>query len=205
MVEFALPKNSRVQPGKAHKAKPGAKQPRAFKIYRYDPEDQQNPRVDTFEIDLADCGPMVLDALIKIKSEVDSDADLPPLLPRGHLRLLLDEHRRPQRRWPAPRRSRTSTATVAIYPLPHMAGDPGPGGRLHRLLGAVRVDPALAADLQRRRRRRSARSRVDGPRQARRPLRVHSVRLLHRPPARPTGGTATGSWARRRCCSPIAG
>ncbi len=72
MVEFALPKNSRVQPGKVHKAQPGAKKPRAFKIYRYDPDDQQNPRVDTYEIDLADCGPMVLDALIKIKTEVDT-------------------------------------------------------------------------------------------------------------------------------------
>ncbi|HEU0196821.1 MAG TPA: succinate dehydrogenase iron-sulfur subunit, partial [Nevskiaceae bacterium] len=30
-----------------------------------------NPRVDTFEVDLDKCGPMVLDALIKIKSEVD--------------------------------------------------------------------------------------------------------------------------------------
>ena len=72
MVEFALPKNSRVLPGKVHKAKPGAKKPRAFKIYRYDPDDQQNPRVDTYEIDLAECGPMVLDALIKIKTEVDT-------------------------------------------------------------------------------------------------------------------------------------
>src|SRR5262245_48302445 len=72
MVEFALPKNSRVQPGKVHKAKVGAKKPRAFKIYRYDPDEQQNPRVDTYEIDLAECGPMVLDALIKIKTEVDT-------------------------------------------------------------------------------------------------------------------------------------
>jgi succinate dehydrogenase / fumarate reductase, iron-sulfur subunit len=72
MVQLALPKNSRVKPGKVHTAKPGAKQPRAFKIYRYDPEERANPRVDTYELDLADCGPMVLDALIKIKSEVDS-------------------------------------------------------------------------------------------------------------------------------------
>ena len=72
MVEFALPKNSRVQPGKSYPAKPGAKQPRAFKIYRYDPEAKQNPRVDTYEVDLADCGPMILDALIKIKAEQDA-------------------------------------------------------------------------------------------------------------------------------------
>ena len=32
----------------------------------------QNPRMDTYEIDLDACGPMVLDALIKIKNEVDT-------------------------------------------------------------------------------------------------------------------------------------
>jgi succinate dehydrogenase / fumarate reductase iron-sulfur subunit len=72
MVEFALPKNSRVQPGKVHQAKSAAKKPKSFKIYRYDPDEKQNPRVDTYEIDLEDCGPMVLDALIKIKTEIDT-------------------------------------------------------------------------------------------------------------------------------------
>ena len=37
-----------------------------------DPDSGQNPRIDTYEIDLAACGPMVLDALIKIKDEIDS-------------------------------------------------------------------------------------------------------------------------------------
>jgi len=72
MAEFALPKNSRVKPGKHFPAPAGAKKVKRFKIYRYEPEDGQNPRLDTFEIDLDDCGPMVLDALIKIKTEVDS-------------------------------------------------------------------------------------------------------------------------------------
>ena len=36
----------------------------------YDPDREENPRIDTYEIDLEDCGPMVLDALIKIKNEV---------------------------------------------------------------------------------------------------------------------------------------
>ena len=72
MAEFTLPANSRVQPGTTFPAKSGAKKPRKFKIYRYDPEEQQNPHLDTYEIDLADCGPMVLDALLKIKTEVDS-------------------------------------------------------------------------------------------------------------------------------------
>lgn len=72
MVEFALPRNSRVQPGRHHPAPPGAKRPREFQIYRYDPDGGGNPRLDTFTVDLADCGPMVLDALIKIKAESDS-------------------------------------------------------------------------------------------------------------------------------------
>lgn len=43
-----------------------------FKIYRWDPEvPGQKPYMSTYPVDLNDCGPMVLDALIKIKSEQD--------------------------------------------------------------------------------------------------------------------------------------
>ena len=45
---------------------------KVFKIYRWSPDDDKNPRVDTFTIDKDECGPMVLDALIKIKQEIDS-------------------------------------------------------------------------------------------------------------------------------------
>ena len=72
MVEFALPKNSKVGTGTTYPAPAGAKRVRSFKVYRWNPEDGQNPRLDTYEIDLNDCGPMVLDALIKIKNEVDT-------------------------------------------------------------------------------------------------------------------------------------
>ena len=71
MVEFALPANSRIQAGKTWPKPEGAKQTKAFKVYRWNPDDGANPQVDRYEIDLADCGPMVLDALIKIKNEVD--------------------------------------------------------------------------------------------------------------------------------------
>jgi succinate dehydrogenase / fumarate reductase iron-sulfur subunit len=71
MAEFTLPANSRVGVGKTFKAPSGAKTVRDFKVYRWNPDDGQNPRTDTYEIDLAACGPMVLDALIKIKNEVD--------------------------------------------------------------------------------------------------------------------------------------
>jgi len=72
MVEFALPRNSRIQPGKVHKGPPGGRALRKFRIYRFEPDSGENPRVDTFELDLKDCGPMVLDALILIKGAIDS-------------------------------------------------------------------------------------------------------------------------------------
>jgi succinate dehydrogenase / fumarate reductase iron-sulfur subunit len=71
MVEFNLPANSRIGHGLNFPAPAGATQAREFRIYRWNPDDGQNPRMDSYNIDLADCGPMVLDALIKIKNEVD--------------------------------------------------------------------------------------------------------------------------------------
>ncbi|XP_048962721.1 succinate dehydrogenase [ubiquinone] iron-sulfur subunit, mitochondrial isoform X2 [Canis lupus baileyi] len=44
-----------------------------FAIYRWDPDKTgDKPHMQTYEIDLNKCGPMVLDALIKIKNEIDS-------------------------------------------------------------------------------------------------------------------------------------
>ena len=71
MAEFTLPKNSKVQKGKTHPAT-GAKNTKVFSIYRWNPDDGANPQMDEFEIDLDKCGPMVLDALVKIKNEIDT-------------------------------------------------------------------------------------------------------------------------------------
>src|SRR5437868_8767168 len=73
MAQFSLPKNSTIDKsaGKKYPAPAGATDVRTFKVYRYDPDSGANPRMDTYDIDLAACGPMVLDALIKIKNEVD--------------------------------------------------------------------------------------------------------------------------------------
>ena len=70
MAELTLPKNSKVQPGR-HFPATGAKRTRTFKVYRWSPDENRNPTVDTYEVDLDSCGPMVLDALIKIKNEID--------------------------------------------------------------------------------------------------------------------------------------
>src|SRR6266513_5579769 len=73
MAQFSLPKNSTIDKsaGKHHPAPAGAKNVRAFQVYRYDPDSGANPRMDTYDVDMDACGPMVLDALIKIKNEVD--------------------------------------------------------------------------------------------------------------------------------------
>src|SRR4029434_4975610 len=71
MAQFRLPANSKIRPGKLFKAPAGTKQVTASTIYRSDPQSGENPRVDTYEVDMASCGPMVLDALIKIKNEID--------------------------------------------------------------------------------------------------------------------------------------
>jgi succinate dehydrogenase / fumarate reductase iron-sulfur subunit len=71
MAEFTLPKNSRIKAGKHFPAKAGAKNVCTFRVYRWSPDDGENPRVDTYDIDLSTCGPMVLDALLKIKNEID--------------------------------------------------------------------------------------------------------------------------------------
>ncbi len=72
MAEFSLPKNSQIKPGKKHAPATPPKNARTFKIYRWSPDDDQNPHIDEYVIDMDECGPMVLDALIKIKNEIDS-------------------------------------------------------------------------------------------------------------------------------------
>ena len=71
MVEFALPKNSKISGGKTWPKPPGATETREFKVYRWNPDDGKNPSVDTYHIDTHDCGPMVLDGLIWIKNHID--------------------------------------------------------------------------------------------------------------------------------------
>ncbi|MFT4057816.1 MAG: succinate dehydrogenase iron-sulfur subunit [Novosphingobium sp.] len=71
MATFTLPANSKISKrGNVHKAE-GATKVKKFTVYRYDPDSGENPRYDQFEIDLDQCGPMVLDAIIKIKNEID--------------------------------------------------------------------------------------------------------------------------------------
>lgn len=78
LKRFPIPKNlgvfssSRIERGKTWLAPASTIRVKRFEIYRYDPDSEKNPRIDTYEVDLDTCGPMVLDALIKIKNEIDS-------------------------------------------------------------------------------------------------------------------------------------
>ncbi len=72
MVEFALPKNSKLQKGKEFSAPKNAARVKRFEVYRWNPDTGENPRIDIFHIDLDSCGPMILDAVLKIKNEIDA-------------------------------------------------------------------------------------------------------------------------------------
>ena len=72
MAAFTLPANSKIREGNTYKSRSGAKRTKSFRVYRYDPDSEDNPRIDTYEVDLDRCAPMVLDALIKIKNEMDA-------------------------------------------------------------------------------------------------------------------------------------
>lgn len=74
---FPLPRNagvsaqSRIETGRTWPEPQGAKRVQHLRVFRYDPESGDGPRIDTYAIDRDHCGPMLLDALIKIKNEID--------------------------------------------------------------------------------------------------------------------------------------
>jgi succinate dehydrogenase / fumarate reductase iron-sulfur subunit len=73
MVQLSLPKNSKITCGKTwnEPLQTDKTHYREFRIYRWSPDDGKNPRIDSYWVNLDECGPMVLDALIKIKNELD--------------------------------------------------------------------------------------------------------------------------------------
>ena len=68
MVQFNLPQNSKITEGKTWPVPAVAHNLREYRVYRWDPEDGKNPRLDTYQIDAADCGnpvhEMVSDAMV---------------------------------------------------------------------------------------------------------------------------------------------
>ena len=76
MVELMLPKADRPTKGKTWPKPANAKHLREYHIYRYDPDQDANPRIDTYFVDLDDCGPMILDGLLWIKNKLDATLTL---------------------------------------------------------------------------------------------------------------------------------
>ncbi len=72
MAQLTLPKNSKVKPGNSFPLNGRTARKKTLQVYRWDPDAGGNPRMDSYEIDLDKCGPMVLDALIHIKNDIDS-------------------------------------------------------------------------------------------------------------------------------------
>ena len=71
MAQIGLPDNSKVKKGKYFKDKTGSKNLRKVNVYRWDPSTEENPRIDTYEVDMDNCPSKVLDILNKIKNEID--------------------------------------------------------------------------------------------------------------------------------------
>ena len=72
MVELRLPKNSKISAnGKEWDPLDNSEVTRTFRVYRYNPDTKDNPTIDTYHVDMEQCGPMILDALIFIKDRID--------------------------------------------------------------------------------------------------------------------------------------
>ena len=192
MAQFSLPKNSKYTDGKTWPKPEGGRDLQAFRIYRWNPDDGNNPRIDTYYVDRDDCGPMVLDALIWIKNKVDSTLTFRRSCREGicgscAMNIQGREHARLH-----PRDRRLQVGHHQDLPAAAHAGAEGSRAGPHELLRAARFDPALAAD------RDGAGPRPSGGR----PRRSASSSTVCTSascapaaprPARAIGGTATGS------------
>jgi hypothetical protein len=176
-------------------------QKRTFQIYRYDPDKDAKPYMQTIEIELDGHERMLLDALMKLKA-VDPDAVVPPLLPRRRLRLRRHEHQR-QERSGLPDQHEHAQGHHRAQAAAGPAGDPRPDRGHDAVLQAVQLDQALPDQRQRAAREASACSR---PRSAKSSTACTSAFCAPAaPPAAPaSGGTPTSSSARPACCRPTA-
>ena len=206
MAQFRLPANSRIAPGKHFKVQSSngtAKNIRTFKIYRFDPESGATPRTDTYEIDMDQCGPMILDALIKIKNEVDSTLSFRRSCREGicgSCAMNIDG----VNTLACTRAIAEVKGEVKIYPLPHM---PVVKDLVPDMTDFYAQYASVKPWLQ---------TRTPAPPDRERPQSKEDQEKIDRPAAcilcaccstscPATGGTAIGIWGQRRCWPPIAG
>jgi len=119
MVELTLPRNSKINPGKTWPKPDGATNVREYRIYRWSPDDDENPRLDTYYVDLDDCGPMVLDGLLWIKNKIDPTLTLRRSCREGicgSCSMNIDG----TNTLACTKGMDEISGTVRVYPLPHM-------------------------------------------------------------------------------------
>ena len=164
----------------------------------------RRPRVDSYELDMASCGPMVLDALLKIKNEIDATLSLRRSCREGICGSCAMNINGLNTLACTKACDELGTGDIKIYPLPHM---PVVKDLVTDLTHFYAQYAAIKPWLQTRTpprpiasgcSPRKTRSASIGPRPA-------SCAPAARPPVRATGGTRSATWARRRCWRPIAG
>ena len=177
MSEFTLPANSKVGEGKHWPLPHKAEHVKNFRIYRWDPAKKANPTLDTFEIDRDHCGPMVLDALVKINDQIDPTLSFRRSCREGvcgSCAMNIDGHNTLACLTPI---DSLKKGTSRITPLPHMPVSKDLVPDLTRIIRAIRADRALAPV-----RPAAARSRAPSvagrARQTRWSLGMHSLLLL---------------------------
>ncbi len=119
MAQFKLPANSRITQGKTYGNVSGAERAKTFQVYRWDPDSGENPRTDTYLIDLDKCGPMVLDAILYIKNEIDPTLTLRRSCREGicgSCAMNIDGINT----LACTKATSSVNGTVKIYPLPHL-------------------------------------------------------------------------------------
>ena len=208
MVELTLPRNSRVKKGKVWPAETAAngkkpKRSKEFKVYRYDPDSGANPAMDTYTVDLDSCGPMVLDALIKIKNEIDPTLSFRRSCREGVCGSCAMNIAGRQHAGLHQGDQRLFGRGGDLSPAAH-AGGQGSGARPHQFLRPIFLDRALSCRPRRRSRKRNGSSRRKTA-----PSWTGFMSASSAPAARPhapaIGGIRSAIWGRRRCCNPIAG
>ena len=203
MVQLTLPENSRIKPGKTWPKPANAARLTEFRIYRWNPDDGANPHIDVYFVDRDDCGPMVLDALIWIKSKIDSTLTFRRSCREGvcgscamnidGVNTLACTQRH--------RRGRGAGDDLSAAPP---GSDQGPGPRPVGLLRPARLDRTLAQDGVPGAGEGMA-SVAGGAGASSTASTSASSAPAARPPARAIGGPATATWVRRSCSRPIAG
>ena len=199
-----LPKNSTARKGQdLAEAGRGAKRLREYHIYRYDPDSDANPRIDTYFVDLDDCGPMILDGLLWIKNKVDATLTLRRSCREG-ICGSCSMNINGLNTLACTKGMDDSTGPIKIYPLPHMPVVKDLVPDLSNFYAQHRaIEPWLKTTSPTPETEWLQIGAASGPSST--GFTNASCAPAARPRARAIGGMARNIWDRRRCCRPIAG